>query len=105
LGSFSHRLPGDIGELPAGEIIRQYRLVQRSVWQQTRRQVTAVELGVNRALITAFGGKRLPDLPVWEDVIQKEKKPKLPAWMIKFERANPDRQVKNLLPASTLTSK
>ncbi len=87
---------------PVGWLFSQYEAVQRTQWAAWREQVTAVEVGVNRALAVALSGKKkvkLPPLPTWSEVrdktkgAQQQQRRQRPAWMEKFEEINRDRMV------------
>jgi len=63
-------------------------------YNELTRAVTEMELGVGRALLSAFGGKTPEALPEYEELTSKAtKKDKLPNWMRQFEEANPGRAI------------
>ncbi len=61
-------------------------------YDEMRRMISATELGVARALVAGFGGKKVKDLPEFEEVT-RPKRTVLPAWMAKFEEVNKGRVI------------
>lgn len=83
-----------IGAYPASRLLERYEWVLEAQWEATTSQIAAVELGVTRALMQAFG--ETPEkLPSYDDVIaqQEQSEAQLPTWMQEFERVNADRRV------------
>lgn len=69
----------------------------RAQWEETVQEISTTEAGVARALALAFGGKRPPSLPSFDEVIEQARRrhlpreARLPAWMVEYERVNKDR--------------
>jgi hypothetical protein len=89
-------LPDEVGRRPAHWIVRQARRVVRARYDAQIDQVRNTELGTIRALASAFGTKRLPDLPTFDEIVRRRapRETRLPAWMVEFERVNADRRVR-----------
>ena len=64
-------------------------------WRETTDSIEITEIATLRALARAFGGKKqhLPDLPAYEQAVlnQPPEEPRLPDWMIEFQRVNAER--------------
>ena len=79
-----------MGRLPAKDIIRQYRPVVRWRYEELTKQITSTELGVQRALVVALGGKEPSDIPSYDEMTKRnDRKDRLPAWQRQFEKVNP----------------
>lgn len=90
-----HVAEATIEEYPASRLIERYEWHLEAQWGEITTQTAAIELGVSRALMQAFG--ETPEkLPSYEETLEQKvsvtpSPPPLPAWMRKFEKANANR--------------
>jgi hypothetical protein len=81
---------------PAHKLVERLEWLLEKQWGETTAHIAATQVGVTRAMAVSFSskkGKRLPDLPTYEEVLRKQRgeQAPLPFWMVEFERANPGR--------------
>lgn len=80
---------------PAHKLVERLEWLLEKQWNDTTAQIAATQTGVARALGAAFGNKKLPDLPTYEETLMKQRGERgpLPDWMVSFEEANKDRAI------------
>ena len=76
--------------LPPVQLLQRYEWAQEARWTRTVEHISAVEAGTMRALAAALGGKKkLPELPSYGEIAERNRAQQRPAWWDEYAAANP----------------